>query len=82
VKFYKNLINGSRTVPCGWTDGHDKPQSLYMFALQMCLKSTSFTANILPSLSTREHSFQTRKASSAGILQKIQVECRCSQPHI
>jgi len=66
----------------GWTDRDDKPQSLYMSVLQTCLKPNSFTVNILPSLSTCEHYFQNRKASSVGILKKILVQCRCSQPHI
>jgi len=82
VKFYKLSLGITLFHADGWMDRGDKPQSLYMFALRMCLKPKSFTVNILPSLSAREHYFQNRKASSAGILQKIQVHCRHSQPHI
>ena len=79
----QNLIIGSHTVPCGWMDGQRWQTTVTLqFALQTCLKPNSFTFNILPSLSTCEHYFQNQKASSAGILKKIQVQCRRSQPRL
>jgi len=66
-----------------WMDGQRRQTTVTLqFALQMCLKPNSFTVHILPSLSTSEHYFQNRKASSAGILKEIQVRCRCSKPHV
>ena len=33
INFHENPYRGSRIIPCGWTDGHDKSNSRF---LQFC----------------------------------------------
>jgi hypothetical protein len=55
IKFHENPSNGSRVVPCGWTDRHDKANSRFRnFANAPKKKklkySTHFGTFLIPSL--------------------------------
>jgi hypothetical protein len=39
MKFYENPSNGSRVVPCGRTDRHDKANSRVSQFCEKCLKT-------------------------------------------
>jgi hypothetical protein len=38
INFHENPFSGSRVVPCGWTDGHDKANSRFTQFCESVLK--------------------------------------------